>query len=407
MSTQFAHKPLILKKPAAATPSPLIGSATGGVPPNPASSGQQQPFNPFQQGKNVLSTGTGGRVNVDPVTGQSIPRDQRVTPETFIRRARATSGAVNEASNFNFDLPDSGAAQAQQGAMNAVGNIQNYAGQLGQAGANLIGAGADAIGSNIAATGLGAGVANMRSGQALGQLQGLQQASLNPQISPEASALLGNFGQQRMQEAGALESNLMDAFGRQRGSDLRQLAASGTLDSTTAANTLSNRDTQLGLALNQLYSQAAEKNRGDVLQERGRVDEAARQFGNIQGTQATGQSGVMADLLRSQAYGASNLGSLGSEQAKQALAGMQAGGALGLQAGELGIANVNQLGNQQLAELGQRLLGQQTGLQNLESLRNNDFNRANTKLSMDYIKQLMNPQEQGFFGKVLNPFGIF
>jgi hypothetical protein len=402
MSTQFAQKPLILKKPAAATPSPLIGSATGGVPPNPASSGQQQPFNPFQQGKNALSTGTGGRVNVDPVTGQSIARDQRVAPETFIRRARAAGGAVNEASNFNFDLPDSGAAQAQQGAMNTAGNIQNYAGQLGQAGANLIGAGADAIGSNIATTGLGAGVANMRSGQALGQLQGLQQASLNPQISPEASALLGSFGQQRMQEAGALESNLMDAFGRQRGSDLRQLAASGTLDSTTAANTLSNRDTQLGLALNQLYSQAGEKNRGDILQERGRVDEAARQFGNIQGTQATGQSGVMADLLRSQAYGASNLGSLGSEQAKQALAGMQAGGALGLQAGELGIANVNQLGNQQLAELGQRLLGQQTGLQNLESLRNNDLNRENTKLSMDYIRQLMNPKESvGFWNMAI------
>lgn len=402
MSTQFAQKPLILTKPKAATPSPLIGSATGAVPLNPASPVQKTNFNPWQQGKNALSTGTGGRVNVDPFTGQSIARDQRVTPETFMRRARATGGAVNEASNFNFDLPDSGAAQAQQGAMDTAGNIQNYAGQLGQTGANLIGAGADAIGSNIATTGLGAGIANMRSGQALGQLQGLQQASLNPQMSPEASALLGSFGQQRMQEAQNLESNLMDAFGRQRGSDLRQLAASGVLDSTTAANTLANRDTQLGLALNQLYSQAGEKNRGDILQERGRIDEAARQFGNIQGTQATGQSGVMADLLRSQAYGAGNLGSLGSEQAKQALAGMQAGGALGLQAGELGIANVNQLGNQQLAELGQRLLGQQTGLQNLESLRNNDLNRQVTKQQMDYINQLMNPKESiGFWNMAI------
>jgi hypothetical protein len=81
---------------------------------------------------------------------------------------------------------------------------------------------------------------------------------------------------------------------------------------------------------------------------------------------------------------------------------MQAGGALGLQAGELGIANVNQLGNQQLAELGQRLLGQQTGLQNLESLRNNDLNRENTKLSMDYIRQLMNPKESvGFWNMAI------
>ena len=217
MSTQFAQKPLILTKPKAATPSPLIGSATGGVPPNPASPVQKTNFNPFQQGKNALSTGTGGRVNVDPVTGQSIAKDQRVTPETFMRRAMATGGAVNEASNFGFDLPDSGAAEAQRMAMDTAGNIQNYAGQLGQTGANLIGAGADAIGSNIATTGLGAGIANMRSGQALGQLQGLQEASLNPQMSPEASALLGSFGQQRMQEAQNLESNLMDAFGRQRG----------------------------------------------------------------------------------------------------------------------------------------------------------------------------------------------
>ena len=86
---------------------------------------------------------------------------------------------------------------------------------------------------------------------------------------------------------------------------------------------------------------------------------------------------------------------------------MQAGGALGLQAGELGIANVNQLGNQQLAELGQRLLGQQTGLQNLESLRNNDITREQAKRSIAYMDQLMNQPERGFFNKMIDPFGMF
>ena len=112
-----------------------------------------------------------------------------------------------------------------------------------------------------------------------------------------------------------------------------------------------------------------------MLGERNRIGEAAQAFGQNQSLQAAQQGGLAGQALGTMGTAGSNLSNLGVSQQGVGtnLAGLGAGllndaGRLLLGAGGLGINNVNQLAQLQLAELGQRLSGQQTGLQNLESL---------------------------------------
>lgn len=352
-------------------------------------------------------TGRGGKIAVDPTTGAVIPKAQRVNPKQWRRQQMASGGAVQEAQDFEFDVPQSGAAGAQEAAMGT-------AGQIGQVSQGLLGSGGQSMqtGGRYARQGaqalsgvLGRGAAQgdlalINQQNALNQFQQLQGTALDPTVS---NPIFEQNRQARIAEAQALEGNLMDVFERNRASDLAQLASRGVLDSTTAENTLSQRDAQLGLALNQLLSNANEASRQELLGERSRIGETAQAFGQNQSLQAAQQGGLAGQALGTMGTAGSNLGNLGISQQGVGtnLAGLGAGllgdaGQLQLGAGGLGINNVNQLAQLELAELGQRLSGQQTGLQNLESLRNADLNRKLTTQQMDYLDTLQNQNSGGF-----------
>lgn len=351
-------------------------------------------------------TGKGGKLAVDPSTGAVINKNQRIKPKDWLMQQRASGGAVEQATDFGFDLPGSGAQEAQQAVGGTVGNIaQASQGLLGAGGAQtqtgslFAGQGAGALLGNISQAGTQSGLQAINQANALNQMQQLQGTALDPTIS---NPLFEANRQARIGEAQALESNLMDAFGRNRASDIAQLASRGILDSTTAENTLAARDAQLGLALNQLLSNANEASRQEVLGERSRIGDVASAFGQNQSLQAAQQGGLAADLLKTQASAAGTLGNLGLGQqgvganlAGLGISGLGEAGKLGLGAGELGLANVNQLAQLQLGELGQRLLGQQTGLQNQEALKNARINRQMTKQQMDYLDELRAAQAAG------------
>lgn len=354
-------------------------------------------------------TGKAGRLTIDPATGKPVPYKQRLKPKQWLRQQRASGGAVEDAQNFEFDLPESGAGDAAANASRTARDLTKIGGGLLDRGAGQITAGQGTLNQgtgsllgSIGALGNQAGVASGNAAAALEQLRALQETALDPTVS---NPLFEENRQARLAEAQALESNLMDAFERQRASDLANLANRGVLDSSTTANTLAERDTRLGLALNQLFSNANEASRQEVLGERGRIDEAARAFGQNQSLQAAQQGGLAANLLGNQADAADSLGRLGLGQqgigadlSRLGAGTMESGGRLGLGAGQLGLGNVNQLAQLQLAQLGQRLLGQQTGLGNLESLRNADLNRRLMREQMAYFGDLRDNAGGGFLG---------
>jgi hypothetical protein len=363
---------------------------------------------PNQVNKKQLQnfTGKAGNVKVNPFTGEKIAQGQRVKPKQFLRQQRAAGGAVEEAKDFEFDVPSSGAGAAQGAAMGTAGQIgqtaQNLLGGGGQqisTGGQFAQQGADALQGVLGAGGAQGGLALMNQQEALRQMGQLQNTALDPTIN---NPMFDANRQARINEAQALESNLMDAFARNRGADVANLAARGVLDSTTAENTMSARDAQLGLALNQLLSQANETSRQEVLGERQRMGDAAQAFGQNQSLQAAQQGGIAGDVLRTQGTAGSNLGNLGLGQQGVGtnLAGLGAGllgdaGQLQLGAGALGINNINQLAQLQLAELGQRLMGQQTGLGNLESLKNANLNRGMLRENMAYLEELRKQAASG------------
>jgi len=348
----------------------------------------------------------GNKLAVDPITGQAFGKGQRINAKQWLRQQRASGDAVDEARDFEFDVPSSGAGEAQDAAMGTAKQIgdtaQNLLGGGGQqisTGGQIAQQGADALQGVLGAGAAQGGLALMNQQEALRQMGQLQNTALDPTIN---NPMFDANRQARINEAQALESNLMDAFARNRGADVANLAARGVLDSTTAENTMSARDAQLGLALNQLLSQANETSRQEVLGERQRMGDAAQAFGQNQSLQAAQQGGIAGDVLRTQGTAGSNLGNLGLGQQGVGtnLAGLGAGllgdaGQLQLGAGALGISNVNQLAQLQLAELGQRLMGQQTGLGNLESIRNADLNRGMLRKNMAYLEELRNQAASG------------
>ena len=348
----------------------------------------------------------GNKLAVDPITGQAFGKGQRISAKQWLRQQRASGDAVDEAKDFEFDVPESGAGAAQDAAMGTAKQIgdtaQNLLGGGGQqisTGGQIAQQGADALQGVLGAGGAQGGLALMNQQEALRQMGQLQNTALDPTIN---NPMFDANRQARINEAQALESNLMDAFARNRGADVANLAARGVLDSTTAENTMSARDAQLGLALNQLLSQANETSRQELLGERQRVGDVAQAFGQNQSLQAAQQGGIAGDVLRTQGTAGSNLGNLGLGQQGVGtnLAGLGAGllgdaGQLQLGAGALGISNVNQLAQLQLAELGQRLMGQQTGLGNLESIRNADLNRGMVRKNMAYLEELRKQAASG------------
>jgi hypothetical protein len=340
--------------------------------------------------------GSAGKVKYDPMTGRKVPQAQRLTPNQYrnmvgtdISYNLATGPALQEASNFQFqNLPPSimqqggaydqlmGASQNVMGGYNA--NMQKGQGLLDQATQGILGT----------QTKMGAGAENAAGAQeqARAELQNLQRQALSPDLDPMQRAFFQQRADERLSEIGNMESNLMDAFQRQQASDVADLAARGVLDSTTASNVMGERGRRLGLDMNTLRQQAGELSRQELGKERERIGQTAGQFGGLQGSQAATQGGLMAQLLGSQGTLGAQLGGLGTQQqgvaaelAKMGISGLGMGGELGLKGREQEL---------QQAELSTRMLGDQTQLQNIQSLLNQMLGRKATRQGMNIQQQL-------------------
>lgn len=362
-------------------------------------------------------TGKGGLVNVNPLTGESIAKEDKVSPARFFSEYMVDSPALQKAQNFQFaNLGENLAPQAAQGMLSAGQNLFGGGQSALGAGQNLLNAGQNITNSavqNLLGTqgqiqGTQSQVTGER-GQALNELQQLQRQALSPELSPEQRQYFQDIADQR--RADILSrfgegGDIQQIFQKQRNADVANLASKGVLDSTTASNTMANRDTQLAALANQLLGNANEQSIQDMLTERARTSQAATSFGGLQSGQATsGLSGLLG-LLGQQSDIGQNIGQIGLGQqntgiAQQGIGAQLAGlGLQGLQGGaNTSLAGREQEANLQLGELGQQLIGSQTALQNLQSLINSRFGRKMTKEQLDLLKQQINNQP-GLFGQI-------
>jgi len=350
-----------------------------------------------------LSLGNQGRVNVDPRTGEPIPFKDRQKPFKYLTEQLVTGPAIQEAQDFQFtDLPASIARQGGQIDL-LTGAAQQVLGQGGQA----LGQGAQTIGTSIESL-LGtrgslqrqAGSEAQTREQALQELAQLQRQALAPNLDPQQRALFQQRADARRAEVQNIEGGLVDAFSRGRASDLAKLSSQGVIDSTTAENALAERERRLAQDIFSLEQQANEASRQELLGERSRIGETATEFGQLQGLQAAQTGDILANLLGTEAGIGGQLGQLGVGQ--QGIGAELAGlGISGLgTSGELGLAARGQEADLQQAALSTRLLGNQLGLQNIQSLLNQRLGRQATKQEMDLMKQLVEQQlgGGGFFG---------
>lgn len=360
--------------------------------------------------------GKGGNVNQNPYTGVRIPQDQRVGPTQYMRqqlnaesRGLLQGPAVQEAQNFQFNVPDSGVQgilpQIGGAAQGLLGSGQNAL----QSGQGLTQGGAQALLGNIGTTGQAAAQSGQERSQALSQLQNLQQQALSPNIDPRQRQMLQAMADEaranintRFAEGG----DVANQFNRQNAADVAQMAARGVLDSQTGANVIGRRQADLGALQANLLSQADQQANQRLIDEQNRITQAAGAFGGIQGQQATGAGGLLSNLLGTQGQSASQLGGLGTAQ--QGIGAQLSGlGLQGLnQAGQLGLADQGQQADMQQAALSTRMMGNQLGLQNIQSFLNQQLGRQATKQQMDYFTQLMQQMQQanqdgGFLN---NPF---
>lgn len=339
-------------------------------------------------------TGAAGRVAFDPVTGRPVPKDSRKSAELYAAGTMAQGPALQEASNFEFDgLPESNVNDIMSRLLGSSSMNNPFMQQGGQSIQ-------DSIGSlmGVQTQQFGAGLdADQAREQQLQELQSLQQQALAPNLDPESRALLMQQADERRAEVGNIQNDLTTQFNKGVASDAASLAARGVLDSTTAGNVLGAREANLGIAQNQLMQQANEQSRQDLLGERNTQRETALGFGGIQGQQALGSGNLLAELLGQQAQTAQAGGSLGAQLGglgNQASQLDQQG--LGL-AGQLGLQGRQQEADLQLAELGQRLMGDQTQLNNLLGIDAQSFNQLMANKSFDLNKLLAEISGQGMF----------
>lgn len=210
--------------------------------------------------------------------------------------------------------------------------------------------------------------------QALQEVQELQARALAPNLDAETRAFFQEMADARRAEVEsefAPGGGISNQFERQGAANLASLANRGVIDSTTGAQTMARQNVDLAALRQSLLNQAAEQSRQDLLGERTGIRSTATQFGGLQG-QLAGQAGQLQQ------------------------AGLGTAGQLGLQGRQL----ESEL---QLAEIGQRLLGSQTALQNIQSLRNSRFNRRQGREMADLQRQLIESQLNG--GGLLSTLG--
>lgn len=353
--------------------------------------------------------GGAGKVKYDPFTGNLIDKKDRVSPEKYRNQMAneisfdlAQGPALKEASNFQFqNLPEvQGYLNQLQGAtQNILGtgqqSLQQGQGLVGDSVNNILGTQGRMLSASEQST--------MAKEQARQELADLQRQALSPDLDPYQRAFFQQRADERLSEISNLEGNLMDAFQRQRAGDTAQLAARGVLDSSTAGNVMGERERRLALDLNQLQREAGEISRQEVNKEREGIRGAAGQFGGLQAGQATGEGGLIAQLLGQSGQLGGTMGQLGLGQAglgadlaKSGLSGMS-------QLGQLGLQNRGQEADLQQAALSTRMMGDQMQLQNLQSLINQILGRRATRQGMD-LQQGLYDQYMGDQGGFL---GIF
>lgn len=353
----------------------------------------------IQVDQNQLSQGNLSFLNKDKMIGQN-----RALSESLIG-----GPALQEASNFQYDLPESNIPQV-------TNDLQNQAAGANAAGGQLVGQGAGDIGSsinNLLGVQAGQTAAANRFGQdretQLAQLQELQQQALNPDaaISPEARQRLQADADARRAEVQNIGNDMNSLFDRQVASDAARMANTGVLDSITASNTLGRRSADLDIAKNQLFQKANEQSRQDLINEatglRGTAQAGAGLFGGL----GSASGGLVADLLGKQSQTAGQTGQLGLGQAGLGVDLMKTGQAGNIAAGQLGLAGREQEANLQTSELGQRLLGDQTTLQNSEAYRNSQLNRNVTRQQMALQEELLALQQNnpGLFSQIAGLLG--
>jgi hypothetical protein len=339
-----------------------------------------------------------GRVKFDPRTGQLIPAEDRVGPGKFLRKAfddrsreLAEGPAIQEAQNFQFqDLPPS--ISAQGGTLEQLGGAaQSLLGSSGQAlqqGGQTISQGIQSLLGTRGSVAGQAGVEAQTREQALAELGQLQRQALSPDLDPQQRALFQQRADERRAEINAIQGDIVEEFGRGRAGDLARLSAQGVIDSTTAENVLAERERRTAQDINQLQREAGEISRQELLGERSRIGETAGQFGQLQGLQAAQTGDILAGLLGTEAGIGGQLGELGvGQQGIGAELGQLGISGLGT-AGQLGLEARGQEADLQQAELSTRMLGNQLGLQNIQSLLNNLLGRRATRKGLTLQEQL-------------------
>lgn len=368
--------------------------------------------------RNVLNQGGflggAGNVRFDPATGQEIPLGDRVSPRQFINRSLNEQSrgllqgpAIQEAQNFEFNVPDSGIQGLLPGLTGAAQGLLGGGQQALNQGQGFAQSGASALLGNIGATGAGAAGAGSDRATALSQLNELQQRALSPNIDPQQRQFLQQMADQERAAINARFAqggDVANQFERQNAADVAQLAARGVLDSQTGANVIGRRQADLGALSANLLSQADQQANQRLIDEQNRITGAATAFGGVQGQQASASGGLLADLLKTQAGAGGALGTLGTQQ--QGIGAQLSGlGLQGLnQAGQLGLADQSQQADLQQAALSTRLLGNQLGLQNIQSYLNQQLGRQATRQELEQAKILFEQQmadQGGFFD---NPF---
>lgn len=320
-----------------------------------------------------------GGANAAPGLQEFIPQQQQFSPQQQQTQSQPTSFADFAAmAGKNNKLKDPATGKK----VNPTKAFSNYLAKTGADEArNFSFQDLPDVGIDSSIQGLlGAG---RKAGEdreaALREVAEMQARALAPNLDPETRRFFQDMADERraeVQSRFAEGGDVYNQFERQGAANLAQLANRGVIDTTTGSQALARQNVDLAALMNNLLNQASEQSRQDVLDERTGIRGAATEFGKLQG----------------------DIANVSGQLAQQGLG----------TAGQLGLQNRQLESELQLAEVGQRLLGNQTALQNIQSLVNNRFNRRQAREMAELQKQLIEDQlNNGLFGGITKDlFGI-
>jgi hypothetical protein len=291
----------------------------------------------------------------------------------------ATQDAVND---FEFDdLPDSGADR--------FGDMLSTIG-AGQSNPFMQNAG-QTLFENAQTAQQGAGFAAQDRDAALQEVQSLQRQALSPELDPAQRQFFQDRADARRNEIMTRfdeGGDINQVFAKQRGVDVADLESMGVLDSTTGSNTLGYRDAQLGGLANQLFGDASELSRQELLGERGDIRDTATQFGGLQAGQSQAAGNLFNSLLGTANQAAGTAGQLGNASIANQIQALLGGGQLGLDSRGLEA-------DLQLAQQGQTNANRAQGFDMIQAWLDRRFNRQQGKAASELQRQLAEQQSGG------------